>query len=196
VIESVLANTLLPDRIYLTLAHSEFPNWEQDLPEDLYKLVMTSNRVILNWVEENTKSFKKVFPILPFLENDDIIIDIDDDMLLPKDFIESRIKDFNDNDQEHPITSNQNPVVGIDSLVLSSYSLFQKRMLAGYEKFMVKQVLNTFNDDRTYLYLLYLNGFVLKPCTNYCVGESRNGATRLPLMPHSNYRYMVGTKYD
>jgi len=196
VIESVLANTLLPDRIYLTLAHSEFPNWEQDLPEDLYKLVMTSNRVILNWVEENTKSFKKVFPILPFLENDDIIIDIDDDMLLPKDFIESRIKDFNDNDQEHPITSNQNSVVGIDSLVLSSYSLFQKRMLAGYEKFMVKQVLNTFNDDRTYLYLLYLNGFVLKPCTNYCVGESRNGATRLPLMPHSSYRYMVGTKYD
>lgn len=195
-IESVLANTLLPDRIYLTLAHSEFPNWEQDLPKDLYKLVMTSNRVILNWVEENTKSFKKVFPILPFLENDDIIIDIDDDMLLPKDFIESRIKDFNDNDQEHPITSNQNPVVGIDSLVLSSYSLFQKRMLAGYEKFMVKQVLNTFNDDRTYLYLLHLNGFALKPCTNYCVGESRNGATRLPLMPHSSYRYMVGTKYD
>lgn len=194
--ESVLANTLLPDRIYLTLAHSEFPNWEQDLPKDLYKLVMTSNRVVLNWVEENTKSFKKVFPILPFLENDDIIIDIDDDMLLPRDFIESRIKDFNDNDQEHPITSNQNPVAGIDSLVLSSYSLFQKRMLAGYEKFMVKQVLNTFNDDRTYLYLLYLNGFVLKPCTNYCVGESRNGATRLLLMPHSNYRYMVGTKYD
>lgn len=50
VIESILANTIQPDRIYLTLAHSEFPNWEKDLPKDLYRLIMTSNKVVLNWV--------------------------------------------------------------------------------------------------------------------------------------------------
>lgn len=67
VIQSVLDNTVLPDRIYLTLSHLEFPNWEKDIPEDLYKLIMTSDRVILNWVENNTKSFKKVFPVLQYL---------------------------------------------------------------------------------------------------------------------------------
>ena len=106
VINSVLESTVLPDRIYLTLAHEEFPNWEKDLPQDLYKLTMTSNRVILNWVEENTKSMKKVFPVLQYLEDDDIIIPIDDDMLLPSDFIESRMRDFEANGRKSPITSN------------------------------------------------------------------------------------------
>ena len=106
VINSVLENTVPPDRLYLTLSHLEFPNWEEDLPKDLYKLVMTSNKVVLNWVEDNTKSMKKVFPILQFLEDDDIVIPIDDDMLLPKDFIEARMKDFHDNWDKHPISSN------------------------------------------------------------------------------------------
>ena len=93
---------------------------------------MTSNLVILNWVEENNKSFKKVFPILPYLEEDDIIIDIDDDMLLPSDFIEARMKDFNDNNREYPITSNQYKTINMDNYVMSCYSLFTKKMLNGY----------------------------------------------------------------
>lgn len=115
---------MLPDRIYLTLSSLEFPKYEQDIPKELYKIVVTSNRVILNWVDTNYKSFKKVFPILPYLEDDDIIIDIDDDMLLPKDFIESRMKDFRDNGCEHPISSNLCKTMNIDSLVMSAYSLF------------------------------------------------------------------------
>lgn len=168
VINSVLDNTLLPDRIYLTLSHLEFPNWEEDLPKDLYKLIMTSNRVVLNWVEENTKSFKKVFPILPYLDPDDIIIPIDDDMLLPRDFIEARMKDFHANGDEHPITSNLCQTINMDNMVFTVYSLVQKKMLNGYEKFLVPTVLNTCNDDRTYLYLCHLNGYKLVPCTRYC----------------------------
>ena len=95
-------------------------------------MIMTSNLVILNWVEENNKSFKKVFPILPYLEDDDIIIDIDDDMLLPSDFIEARMKDFNDNNREYPITSNQSKTINMDNYVMSCYSLFTKKMLNGY----------------------------------------------------------------
>lgn len=197
VINSVLENSVLPDRIYLTLSHREFPNWESDLPKDLYQLIMTSNRVILNWVEENTKSFKKVFPVLPYLEDEDIIIDIDDDMLLPKDFIESRIKDFNDNNREHPITSNQSKTINMDNYVMSCCSLFQKKMLNGYEKLLTKEILNTCNDDRTYLYLCHLNGYRLVPCTKYCVGKSNpNNVVPLETMPHGNYNYAIGPKYD
>lgn len=93
---------------------------------------MTSDRLIINWVEDNTKSFKKVFPILKYLEDDDIIIDIDDDTLLPVDFIESRMKDFKDNGSQYPISSNCNPTINLDNLVMSCYSLFQKKMLNGY----------------------------------------------------------------
>ena len=197
VINSVLENSVLPDRIYLTLSHREFPNWEADLPKDLYQLIMTSNRVILNWVEENTKSFKKVFPVLPYLEDDDIIIDIDDDTLLPKDFIESRIKDFDDNNREHPITSNQSKTINMDNMVMSAYSLVQKKMLNGWEKLNVPLVLNTCNDDRTYLYLCHLNGYKLVPCTKYCVGKNNpNNIVPLDEMPHGNYTYDIGPNYD
>ena len=58
VINSILDNTVQPDRIYLTLSHLEFPNYEQDLPSDLYRLVMTSNKLILNWVEKNINILK------------------------------------------------------------------------------------------------------------------------------------------
>ena len=72
VINSVLENTLVPDRIYLTLSHLEFPNYERDLPTNLHRLIMTSNKVILNWVEDNYKSMKKLFPVLPYLEDEDV----------------------------------------------------------------------------------------------------------------------------
>ena len=158
---------------------------------------MTSNRVILNWVEENTKSMKKVFPVLPYLEDDDIIIDIDDDLLLPKDFIEFRIKDFNDNEQNHPITSNQSKSINMDNYVMSCCSLFQKKMLNGYEKLLTKEILNTCNDDRTYLYLCHLNGYRLVPCTKYCIGKNNpNNVVPLEIMPHGNYTYAIGPKYD
>lgn len=196
VINSVLDNTVQPDRIYLTLSHQEFPNWEQSLPKELYHLIMTSNKVILNWVEENTKSMKKVFPILPYLDDDDIIIDIDDDMLLPRDFIESRIKDFNDNNREHPITSNQLKSINLENYVLQCYSLFQKKMLDGHEKFVTKEILGTCNDDRTYLYLCHLNGYSLVPCTKYCIGKNPHNIVPLNVPPRGEYKYDIGQNYD
>ena len=184
---------MVPDRIYLTLSRQEFPNYEKDLPAELYRMSMTSNKLIINWVESNTKSMKKVFPVLPYLEDDDIIIDIDDDMLLPKDFIESRLKDFRDNGSEHPITSNNNKSINLDNLVMSCYSLFQKKMLNGHEKYVNQTVINTFNDDRTYLYLCHMNGYKLRPCTKWCVSGK---VQKLDLMPHGDYRYLIGPKYD
>lgn len=196
VIETILGNTVLPDRIYLTLSHLEFPHYERDLPADLYKLVMTSNRVILNWVEENRKSFKKVFPILPYLEDDDVVITVDDDTLIPQDFVESRMADFKFSGCDFPISSNLSKTINIDSLVVSCYSLFQKRMLKGYDRLLCDAVYNTCNDDRTYLYLCYLNGFKVLPCTKYCVGKSNGKVKVLETAPHGNYKYVAGAAYD
>ena len=196
VINSVLENTVLPDRVYLTLSHLEFPKYEQDLPQDLYKLVMTSNKVILNWVEDNTKSFKKVFPVLKYLEDDDIIIPIDDDTLVPKDFIESRYADFKNNGEKHPITSNHSKSVNLDNLIVQCYSLFQKKMLANWEEYVTDAVVNTHNDDRTYLYLCHMNGYILVPCSKYSLGKAVPGVQPLQVAPHGDYKYDIGTAYD
>jgi hypothetical protein len=158
---------------------------------------MTSNRVILNWVCDNYKSMKKVFPVLPYLEDDDIIIDIDDDMLLPKDFIESRMADFELCGRAQPISSNCSPTVNLDNLVMSAYSLFQKRMLREYERLLEGNVvLNTFNDDRTYLYLCHLNGYRLYPCTKWCVFDPQGKTRRLDVAGRSDYKYAEGGEYD
>ena len=63
-----------------------------DLPFDLVKLCMSNQRVKINWVTgENTKSMKKVYPILQYLNDDDIIIICDDDLDIPNNFIQVRV---------------------------------------------------------------------------------------------------------
>ena len=96
VLEYILKNTKTPDKVYLNLSTQEFPLKNKSLPQNLNIFVKNTSNVVINWVDgPNTKSMKKVFPILKYLDDDDIIIDIDDDLLLPEDFIESRLKDFN-----------------------------------------------------------------------------------------------------
>ena len=104
---------------------------------------------------KSSGSMKKVFPILEYLDDDDIIIDADDDILFPIDLIESRLKDFEKYGKKYPITSN-NSKCGIgNAIVMSPLSLFQKKMLSNWDKYVDDIVLHTYNDDRTYLYILY-----------------------------------------
>ena len=107
------------------------------MPEDLVEYFSSDDRLIINWVEgENTKPMKKVFPILEYLVDDDIIINIDDDALFPNDFIESRYNDFKT--KNAPITSCNNPRYHYVDKSLKIWScgpgsLFQKKMLNGYK---------------------------------------------------------------
>ena len=86
VVESIMNNTVKPDRVYLNLSKTEFDGIE--LPKSLVDYFNSDERLVINWVGgENIKSMKKVFPILKELNDDDIIIDADDDILFPKDLI-------------------------------------------------------------------------------------------------------------
>ena len=94
----------MPDIVFLNLSVEEFPNRENDLPEGLVKLIENPT-VRLNWVDgPNKKTMKKVFPILPFLDDDDIIIYMDDDILVQPGFVRSRVDDFLRNECKHPIS--------------------------------------------------------------------------------------------
>lgn len=171
VIESIMDNTIQPDRVYLNLSKSEFENVE--LPKDLVAYFESDERLIINWVDgENTKTMKKVFPILQYLDDDDIIITADDDIIFPNDLIESRIKDFNAFDRKYSITSNKCSIGIFRNMnVASAISLYTKRMLKNWDRYVNDDIIKTYNDDRTYVYILWLNGFLNKPCSKYDVKE-------------------------
>ena len=107
VVESIMDNTIPPDKVYLNLSRDEFESVGVELPKDLVDYFNSDERLVINWVDgENTKSMKKVFPTLEYLDDDDIIITADDDILFPLDLIESRLEDFNKH-KNFPITSNE-----------------------------------------------------------------------------------------
>ena len=164
-------NTVQPDRVYLNLSKVEFSDIE--LPDDLITYFESDKRLIINWVDgENTKTMKKVFPILQYLDDDDIIITADDDIIFPKDLIESRIKDFDTFGRNYSITSNRCSIGVFKNMnVASAVSLYTKRMLNNWDKYVNDDIIKTYNDDRTYAYILWLNGFLNKPCTKYDVKE-------------------------
>lgn len=172
VVESIMNNTVQPDRLYLNLSKKEFDGIE--LPQDLVDYFNSNERLIINWVSgPNTKAMKKIFPILKYLQDDDIIIDADDDILFPKDLIESRLNDFERNGRKYCITSNTHTSVGFGGKmkVVSAMSLFQKKMFKNWNKFVIPKILETNNDDRTYLHLLWLNGYYNKGCSKWTVQE-------------------------
>ena len=172
VVESIMNNTIQPDRVYLNLSETEFAGI--DLPQDLVDYFNSDERLIINWVSgPNTKAMKKIFPILGYLQDEDIIIDADDDILFPKDLIESRISDFNRYGRNCCVSSNPHRSVGFNGkmVVVSALSLFQKKMLEHWEKFVTQGIINTNNDDRTYLHLIWLNGYLSKGCTKNAIQD-------------------------
>lgn len=191
-------NTVKPDRVYLNLSKTEFDGIE--LPKDLVDYFNSDDRLIINWVDgENTKSMKKVFPILKYLADDDIIIDADDDILFPKDLIECRIKDFNKFGGKYSISSNISSSVGFGGKinVVSAISLFQKKMLNNWEKFVSDTVIHTYNDDRTYLTLMWLNGYKNKGCSKWSIKELlEKFEIKDEFSMKSNHIHLVGKKYD
>lgn len=194
VVESIMGNTVQPDILYLNLSSEEFNGI--DLPKDLVELFNSDDRLIINWVEgENTKSMKKMFPILQYLDNEDIIMEMDDDFLAPKDLIECRLKDFNSYGGKHPITTNVNRASIGDTYVMAPTAMFSKKMVANWEAFVDDTVIHTYNDDRTLLYIFWLNGFKTRPCKRYtAAGLKKN----FPIHPENALKgqYPVGQEYD
>ena len=152
-----------------------------------------------NRIGISTKSMKKVFPILKYLKDDDIIIDADDDILFPKDLIESRVNDFKKYGGKYQITSNPKTSIGFDGKmkIVQAMSLFQKKMLNNWQKFVTRRVLETYNDDRTYLYLVYLNGYRNIECSKWTVQELlEKYDMKLPSGMKENNVHMIGRRYD
>ena len=197
VVESIMSNTVLPDKVFLNLSKEEFKDIE--LPQDLLDYFNSDERLIINWVEgPNTKSFKKIFNILDYLDEDDIIINVDDDILLPKDLIEHRLKDFKKYGCKFPLSSSNRYTREIpNAMVMAPVSLYQKKMFNNWEKYVNDIVISTNNDDRTYLYIIYLNGYLARPVSRYTArGLKKNFSYNQICSMSSMHLYPIGGNYD
>lgn len=198
VVGSIMDGTVKPDKLFLNLSEEEFKGTE--LPKDLVEFFEKDDRLVINWVPgEDTKSMKKVFPILKHLEDDDIIITADDDILFPKDLVESRLADFDAGCRKYAITSNTSRMGMFPGMyVASACSLYTKKMLKNWERFVDGTVVRTYNDDRTYLYILWFNGYFNRPCSKHNVKELV-GSYGLGLDDSSmtkNHIHAVAKNYD
>ena len=170
VIKSLVGNTMLPTKVYLTLARTEFPNGIDDLPPLLRKLVITHPLVHLNWVDVNTKAMKQVIPVLQFLNDDDLILCCDDDILYPSDYIESRVNEFNKFNL--PITGCVNQYGrtlfkwGIQTLVGYACA-FQKKHITNICGFINNDIMSASNSDGTYSMVCWLNGYAAHDVSKY-----------------------------
>ena len=84
-INTLLRQTLKPNKLILWLAESQFPKKEKDLPKELLEL--RDLGLEIRWCED-FKSYKKLIPALKEFPND-IIITADDDLYYEEDWLES-----------------------------------------------------------------------------------------------------------
>ena len=168
VIENILTFSIKPDIIYLNLSIKEFPNKEKDLPKDLVELSIKEPSFIINWVEgKNTKSFKKILPILQYLNDDDIIFYTDDDILYKPIVLENRINQFIENNKEIVIGGPWRTSKYFNHAKSGPSSLIKKSFLNHYELFLNDYIIDSGHDDNFYETIFFLNGIYCKRCNNY-----------------------------
>lgn len=89
-IESLLNQTVKPDKIILWLSIEEFPNKEKELPKQLLDLIPKG--LTIDWCQ-NVKSYNKLIPVLKKYPNS-FIITADDDIIYNENCIKSLIDTY------------------------------------------------------------------------------------------------------
>lgn len=89
-IETLLAQTIKPDKVILWLAKEQFPKEEKELPKQL--LALKSKGLTIDWCED-LKSYKKLIPALRKYP-EAVIVTADDDAYYASDWLELLYNDY------------------------------------------------------------------------------------------------------
>lgn len=89
-IKTLLVQTMKPDEVVLWLAPEQFPNKENDLPQELLEL--RKYGLTIDWCED-IRSYKKIIPTLYKYPNA-VIITTDDDIYYAPDTVETLYKSY------------------------------------------------------------------------------------------------------
>ncbi len=90
---SLLNQSLKPRKLILWLAEEQFPNKEEDIPEQILKL--KDNGLTIKWYHD-IRSYKKLIPAIKEYP-DDFIVTADDDLFYPQDWLENMWKTYKEN---------------------------------------------------------------------------------------------------
>lgn len=123
VIECVIRQSLLPNKIILWLSKEQFPNLLQDIPDNLMEYV-NNNILSIEFVEDDLRSHKKYYYAFQKYQ-DDLIITLDDDIFYPSNIIEDLIS-LHRNFPEAICCHRAHKVVREDDGKISNYSKWQK----------------------------------------------------------------------
>lgn len=89
---SILGQSLMPDVIHVALARGEFPDGVSRFPRRLKKMIdQFQGLIVIDFVDENTRSYKKLIPALTRYGADKSIVTVDDDVIYPDNLISSLV---------------------------------------------------------------------------------------------------------
>lgn len=86
VLKSILNQSHKPDKIIINLSKDEFENLNS-IPKQIKYFIEKHNIIEINFIDGNTKVYKKIIPTLLKYKND-LILSIDDDFIYPETMIE------------------------------------------------------------------------------------------------------------
>lgn len=137
-INSVLEGNYPVDKVILNLSEQEFKG--QELPSELLQI----DKLEINWLTRNTYTFKKVLPIVDKYQ-DELILCFDDDIIYPKNFVESYINTYNWYNKKHTISMN----FGIEAICpFGRGTLYKPGVLKDYHYYLTDDIISCKNDDK------------------------------------------------
>lgn len=151
ILDAVMVNTKLPDKIVINVSIEDFPNGYESFPEELLVSINKYKSILdIHWLKHNTKVWKKLIPtLLRYNSDNDIIISIDDDFKYPNDFIETLYNDYVRYGKKNPVSGNKVVIDGIQyhcgCCSLTKYAFFKENF-----GLLTEDVYNDGSDDVYY----------------------------------------------
>jgi hypothetical protein len=145
-------------KVVLVLSSDEFQTKEQELPPKLIELANVCDYFEILWTKENTKAYKKYFPVRRKYPDENICI-LDDDSTLHDNFVESFCTLLKQNPDRMIIGTNHFLLNNSKTIVHTRFGAACFRPNSLYdldENFGRRYFLD--HDDEFYLFLSVLNG--------------------------------------
>lgn len=167
ILEAVMANTKLPDKIVINVSIEDFPNGYESFPKEVMVSINKYKSFLdICWLKHNTKVWKKLIPtLLRYNSDNDIIISIDDDFKYPNDFIETLYNDYVRYGKKIPISGNNAVIKGTQyhcgCCSLTKYAFFKDNL-----GLLTPDVYNVGSDDVYYTAVVNRGGRNYKKSSN------------------------------
>ena len=169
VLDSILSNTILPDKIVVNLSEEDFPN--RELPKEVAQYIASRSIIELNWHKENMKVYKKFLPTFKLCP-DAWILTADDDYKYPTDWIETFLQ-IHEKYPTLPISGNHYSHEGI-KYHCGACSLVCAKHFEGWEKYYNKEFVEECPaSDIFYTWLALSNGYLYERIPSVDYGDPK-----------------------